>query len=95
MVFIAAQKIDGMFKGKEYLRRHTYPFDVLFDETREVSRRYGVHQTIGLDAYNIARRSIFIVGRGGRLCWIAVSPTQFEAPDLRAILDAIEACDKY
>src|SRR5205085_2035750 len=95
VLFIAAQKIDGLFKGKEYLRKHSYPFPVLFDESREVTRAYGVHQVFGIDAYNIARRSIFVLGGGGRVCWIAVSPHQRVAPELQAVLRAIEACDKY
>ncbi len=95
MVFIAAQRIDGWFKGKEYVRKHPYPFPILFDETREVSRAYGVHQALGIDAYNIARRSVFVIGSEGRVCWIAVSPRQREAPDVPGVLDAIEACDKY
>ena len=95
MVFIAAQKIDGMFKGKEYLAKHSYPFPVLFDETRAVTRAYGVHQALGVDAYNIARRSMFIVGGDGKICWIAVSRHQGEAPDLQSVFRAIEACGKY
>ena len=95
MVFITAQKIDGMFKGKQYLAGHTYPFPVLFDETRKVTRDYGVHQALGLDAYNIARRSIFVIGGEGRVCWIGVSPHQWEAPDVQSVLEAIEACGKY
>ena len=95
MIFIAAQKIDGLFKGKAYLEKHQYPFPVLFDETREVTRAYGVHHALGIDAYNIARRSLFIIGPDGRICWIAVSPKQTEAPDLPSVLNAIESCGKY
>jgi peroxiredoxin len=95
VVFIAAQKIDGLFKGKEHVQKRRYPFPVLFDERREVTRAYGVHHAIGLDAYNIARRATFVVGPAGRICSIAVSPQQREAPRLEDVLAAIEACDKY
>ena len=95
MIFIAAQKIDGLFKGKEYLNRHKYPFPVLFDEAREVTRAYGVHHVLGIDAYNIARRSVFVIGGEERVCWIAVSPHQREAPDVQSVLQAIGLCDKY
>ena len=95
MVFIAAQKIDGLFKGKEHVQKHKYPFPVLFDETREITRDYGVHHAIGLDAYNIARRATFVVGGKGKICSIAVSPQQREGPRLEDILAAIESCDKY
>ena len=95
MVFIAAQKIDGLFKGREYLNKHKYPFPVLFDEGRDVTRAYGVHHALGIDAYNIARRSVFVIGGEGRVCWIAVSAHQREAPEVQAVVRAIEACGKY
>lgn len=95
VVFIAAQKIDGLFKGKEHVQKRRYPFPVLFDETREVTRAYGVHHALGVDAYNIARRATFVVGREGKICSIAVSPQQREAPRLEDVLAAIEACDRY
>jgi len=42
ILFIAAQKIDGLFRGKDHVQKHTYPFPILFDETRDVTRAYGV-----------------------------------------------------
>jgi len=94
-VFIAAQKIDGWFKGKEHVEKQKYPFPVLFDETREVTRNYGVHHQLGIDAYNLARRATFVIGADGTICWIGVSPTQREGPSLEEIFAAIEACGKY
>lgn len=94
VVFIAAQKIDGLFRGKEHIETHTYPFPLLFDETRQVTRAYGVHHAIGMDAYNIARRAMFLLNREGKISWIAVSPHQFEAPPIPEVIQAIEACDK-
>jgi peroxiredoxin len=78
-VFIAAQKIDGLFKGKRHIEDHTYPFPVLFDESRAVTQSYGVYQLAGIDA----------------LQWIAVSPHQFEAPAIDEVLRAIESGGKY
>jgi peroxiredoxin len=94
VVFIAAQKIDGLFKGKEHVQKRRYPFPVLFDETRSVSRAYGVHHALGIDAYNIARRAMFVIAGDGKICSIAVSPHQREAPSLEYICAAIEACDR-
>ena len=95
VMFIAAQKIDGLFRGKEHIQNKKYPFPVLFDETRQVSRAYGVYQAIGVDTFNIARRAAFVIGGEGRICWIAVSPQQREAPPLDDIVSAIESCGKY
>ncbi|MBI4475014.1 MAG: redoxin domain-containing protein [Acidobacteria bacterium] len=95
VVFITAQKIEGLFKGKEHVQKRKYPFPVLFDEERNVTRAYGVHHALGVDAYNIARRAVFVVGGEGKICWVAVSAHQREAPRLEDILSAIESCDKY
>src|SRR2546423_6481482 len=94
-VFVAAQKIDGFFKAKEHVRNKKYPFPVLFDETRKVTRAYGVYHAFGHDAYNIAPPATFVIGPAGRICWIAVSTNQHERPQLSDILSAIAACDKY
>ena len=94
VVFIAAQKIDGLFKGKEHVQKRRYPFPVLFDETRAVTRAYGVHHALGVDAYNIARRATFVIAGNGKICYIAVSPQQREAPNLEDICAAIEGCDR-
>ena len=93
VVFIAAQKINGLFKGKEHVQKRRYPFPLLFDETRAVTRAYGVHHALGVDAYNIARRATFVIAGNGKICYIAVSPQQREAPNLEDICAAIEACD--
>jgi peroxiredoxin len=89
---IAAQKIDGMFRGKEHVQQHHYSFPLLFDETRQVTRAYGVHHAIGLDAFNIARPATFIVGPDGKICWIAISPNQVERPAIDDILEGITTC---
>jgi len=93
VALIAAQKIDGLFKGKEHVQKRRYPFPLLFDETRAVTRAYGVHHALGVDAYNIARRATFVIAGNGKICYIAVSPQQREAPNLEDICAAIEACD--
>ena len=89
LVVIAAQKIEGLFKGKEHIQKQKYPFPVLFDETRQVTRAYGVHHAIGADAFNIAHPATFIVRPDGKIGWIAISPNQVERPDIGDVLKAI------
>jgi peroxiredoxin len=89
LVVIAAQKIEGMFRGKEYIQQHDYPFPVLFDENRTVTRAYGVYHRLGVDAFNIAHPATFVVGPDGIVSWIAISPSQAERPDTEDILKAI------
>jgi peroxiredoxin len=92
VAFVAAQKIDGLFRGKEHIANAGYSFDLLFDATRQVTRTYGVYHALGMDAYNIARPATFVIDRNGQICWIAVSPNQAERPPIKDIFAAIEAC---
>src|SRR5436853_7604199 len=89
VVFIAARKIAGIFRGKEHVEKRKYPFPLVFDETRKVTRAYGVYHGLGLDAYNIAHPATFVIGRDGGIRWIAVSPSQRERPPIPDILSAI------
>jgi peroxiredoxin len=89
LIVIAAQKIEGLSRGKDHVHEHKYPFPVLFDETRRVTRAFGVHHAIGVDAFNIARPATFIVKGDGKIGWIAVSPNQVERPDIGDVLKAI------
>jgi peroxiredoxin len=89
LAVIAAQKIDGLFRGKEYVQQHQYPFPVLFDEDRRVTHAYGVYHRLSVDAFSIARPATFVVGRDGKISWIAISPNQNERPDTEEILAAL------
>jgi peroxiredoxin len=89
LVVIAAQKIDGIFRGKKHIQQHDYPFPVLFDENRRVTRAYGVYHRLGVDAFNIAHPATFVVGPDGKVSWIALSPNQVERPETEDILKAI------
>jgi hypothetical protein len=60
-----------------------------------VTHAYGVYHALAVDAYNIARPASFVVSADGKICSIAVSPSQRERPRLEDIFDAIESCGKY
>jgi peroxiredoxin len=76
LVAIAIQKIDGILKARRFVEERQLPFPILFDQTREVTRAYGVYHHIGLDAYRIARPSAFVLDTQQTVRWIAVSPHQ-------------------
>ena len=98
VVCIAAQKMDSITGAKKFVEEHSYRFPILFDETREIAKAYGVYHFVGLDAYRIARPAAFILDPEGSIEWIAVSPNQVELPanrDIFEIIEAIEAAGKY
>ena len=94
IVCIAAQKIDGVGRAKRFVEKHNYKFPILFDETRETTKAYGVYHRIGLDAYRIARPGVFLLDEVQTVQWIAVSPNQTKFPTHAQILEAIAAAGK-
>jgi len=70
VVFIAAEKRDGMWKPAEFLRKHPVGFPFLLDEDRSVAKAYGIYHRIGLDAINIAHPATIVVDRMGTVRFI-------------------------
>lgn len=76
---------------RRYVEEKGLPFYILVDESREVTKRYGVWHRIGLDAWNIARPSLFVIDRTGIIRAIFVGESQDEFPTSAQIDAALAA----
>ena len=65
----------------QYLAENALPFDILLDDTRDVSRTYGVWHRVGLDAWNIARPAVFLIDRDATIRYRFVAARQDEFPE--------------
>ncbi len=71
---------------------HTFMVDralslpMLIDADRAVMKLYGVHHPWGLDAWNVARPSTFLIDRHDRIRFIYVGERQNDRPDPQAIV---------
>jgi peroxiredoxin len=74
---------------RRYVEDRGLPFFVLIDETREVTKRYGVWHRMGLDAWNIARPALFAIDRDGTIRAVFVGETQAEFPTPAQIDEAM------
>ena len=72
---------------KRYVEESGLPFHILVDESREVTKRYGVWHKIGLDAWNISRPALFVIDGSGVIRGVFVGESQEEFPGA----DEIEA----
>jgi peroxiredoxin len=72
---------------RRYVEDNGLPFYVLVDETRDVTKQYGVWHRLALDAWNIARPALFVIDRTGKIEAIFVGESQEEFPSR----DEIEA----
>jgi peroxiredoxin len=88
VVAVVAQRSDVV---RRYVEESGLPFHILVDESREVTKRYGVWQRLGLDAWNISRPALFVIDRGGVIRSVFVGESQEEFPGREEIEQALDA----
>ena len=70
--------VDPPFANRGYSDAHGFTFPLLSDYSRQVIRTYGiVHENfLGLEGYDAAKRSVFILDRDGivRYSWVTDDP---------------------
>ena len=91
LIYIAAEKRDGMFKPEKYLTEHPISFPFLLDEDRAVTKAYGVYQRLRLDAINIARPSTFVLDPRQGVRYIYVGASQLDRAPVEEVLSALRA----
>ena len=94
LVYIAAEKRSGMFHPEKYFAEHPISFPFLLDEDRRITKAYGVHHAVGLDALNIAHPATFIVDRHGMIRMIYVGLDQHDRMPVQAILEVLRTIPK-
>ena len=83
---VLTQRASGV---QRYIGDRRLPFELLVDETREVTKAYGVWHRIGLDAWNIARPAVFLIEKDRSISYSFIGQSQREFPSLEEILRAI------
>jgi len=87
VVAVVAQSSDAV---RRYIEESGLPFNILIDTTRETLKAYGVWHRVGLDAWNIARPSVFLIDRSGTVRYSFVGDRQTEFPSHEEIMNAIQ-----
>jgi len=86
LLYVAAEKRNGMFKPEAYLQEHPVTFPFLLDEDRAVTKAFGVYHSLGVDAYNIAHPATFIVGKAGKVTYAYVGRSQHDRAPIDDVL---------
>jgi peroxiredoxin len=89
LVFIAAEKRDGMFKPARFLEKHPVSFPVLLDEDRTVTKAYGLYHLLGTDAINIAHPATLVVDGGGMVRYIYRGDEQLDRAPMDQVMEAV------
>ena len=77
--------MDTPFSHKEFAKQLDLPFELLSDFNKEVSAQYGVLADAG-PYKGVSQRSVFIVGRDGRVAW--TWKAERGLPDVDEVLEA-------
>ncbi len=78
---------------RRYVEESGLPFHLLVDESREVTKRYGVWHRLGLDAWNISRPALFLIDKAGVIRAVFVGESQEEFPGTEEIERALDTLD--
>lgn len=88
---VVAQRSE---KVRRYIEDTGLPFDILVDDGREVVKAYGVWQRVGIDAWNVAKPSLFLIDPDGIIRYVFVADWQTEFPEQGTILEELTAISR-
>jgi peroxiredoxin len=89
LLFIAAEKREGMFKPSKFLEKHPVAFPFLLDEDRSVTKAYGLYHGFGKDAINIAHPATLVIDNGGTVRYIYRGDNQTDRAPIEKVLEAV------
>src|ERR1700686_704166 len=89
LVYIAAEKSEGVWNPAKYLSEHPVSSSFLLDEDRSVTKAYGLYHAFGHDAFRIAHPATLIVDRSGGLRYIYRGENQTDRAPVEEILRAL------
>jgi peroxiredoxin len=90
VVFIAAEKRDGMFKPVKFFEKHPVAFPFLLDEDRAVTKAYGLYHRFGKDAINIAHPATLVVDGSGMVRYIYRGENQNDRAPIDQVMGAVK-----
>ena len=90
VIFIAAEKREGMFKPVKYLQEHPIAFPFLLDEDRSVTKAYGLYQRFRTDAINIAHPATLVVDKSGTVRFIYRGKGQMDRIPVEAVIEVVK-----
>lgn len=89
LLYIAAEKGQGVWKPANYLKQNPVSFPFLLDENRSVTKAYGLYHAFGHDAFRVAHPATLIVDRSGTVRYIYRGDSQTDRAPIEGILDGV------
>jgi len=89
VVFIAAEKRDGIFKPVKFLKKHPVSFPFLLDEDRTVTKAYGLYHRLAKDAINIAHPATLVIDGAATVRYIYRGESQTDRAPMEQVMEAV------
>jgi peroxiredoxin len=89
LVYIAAEKREGVWNPAKYLQEHPTVFPFLLDEDRAVTKAYGLYHAFGHDAFRIAHPATLVIDRTGVVRYIYRGDDQTDRAPIEEVLEAV------
>jgi peroxiredoxin len=89
LAFIAAEMRDGIWRPATFLAKHPTPWPFLLDEDRSVTKAYGLHNALSLDAVNIAHPATLVIDGSGVVRYIYRGAGQHDRVPVDDVLRAV------
>ena len=89
VVFVAAEKRQGVHKPGRFLARHPISYPFLLDEDRRVTKAYGLYHGMGLAAFRIAHPATLVIDRESRVRYVYRGDHQLDRAPLAEVLEAV------
>jgi peroxiredoxin len=91
LVFIAAEKRDGVWKPGKFLDKRPIQSPFLLDEDRSVTKAYGLHHALSTDAINIAHPATLIIDRSKTVRYIYRGDNQNDRAPMGEVIAALQS----
>ena len=91
LVYIAAEKRDGLWKPEKYLRENPVAFPFLLDEDRAVTKAYGLYHALSHEAFRIAHPATLVVNRAGMVRYIYRGDSQTDRAPMEEVSAVLRA----
>lgn len=88
--------VDLPFSIAEFKKQNSLNFPVISDFGHEAIEAYGVvfQDLAGIKGYTAAKRSVFVIGKDGKVAWSWLSEAQTNEPDYDAVQKAVAAASR-
>lgn len=88
LVYIAAEKSTGVWKPAKFLQSHPVSFPFLLDEDRSVTKVYGLHHRLSIDAIDIAHPATLVIDRDRKIGYLYRGESQTDRAPFNQVLEA-------